>query len=79
VLFVGNLTRKIYNNMRREAAAVRIQKHVRRYQAQKSYTQLRLSAGVIQAGLRAMDARNEFRFRRQTKAAIIIQVCHFLL
>jgi len=72
-LWRGNLTRKIYNNMRREAAAVRIQKHVRRYQAQKSYTQLRLSAGVIQAGLRAMDARNEFRFRRQTKAAIIIQ------
>lgn len=59
--------------MRREAAALRIQKHVRRYQAQKSYMQLQLSAIVIQAGLRAMDARNEFWFRRKTKAAIIIQ------
>jgi myosin-5 len=57
--------------MRREAAAVRIQKHVCRYQAQKSYKQLRLLAGVIQAGLRAMDACNEFQLRRQNKAAIL--------
>ena len=34
MLFVGNLTRKFYNNMRREVAAV--QKHVRRYKAQKA-------------------------------------------
>ena len=35
MLFVGNLTRKLYKNMRREAAAIRIQKHVRRHKAQK--------------------------------------------
>ena len=36
MLLVGNLTRKLYNNMRRDAAAVQIQKHVRRYKAQKA-------------------------------------------
>ena len=36
VLFVGNLTHNIYNNMRREAAAAQIQKHVHRYKAQKA-------------------------------------------
>ncbi|XP_057868018.2 myosin-9 isoform X2 [Cryptomeria japonica] len=72
-LWRGNQARELFKNMRREAAAIRIQKYVRRYQAHKAYTQLRLSAIVIQAGLRAMAARNEFRFRSQTKASIIIQ------
>ena len=36
MLFVGNLTRKIYNNMRREATTVWIQKHMRRYKALKA-------------------------------------------
>lgn len=34
----------------------------------------RQSAITLQTGLRAMTAHNEFRFRKQTKAAIIIQV-----
>lgn len=33
-----------------------------------------LSAIKLQTGLRAMTARNEFRLRKKTKAAIIIQV-----
>ncbi|GLJ44110.1 hypothetical protein SUGI_0919840 [Cryptomeria japonica] len=72
-LWRGKLACKLYEQMRREAAAVRIQKNMRGHHARKAYTQLRLSAIVVQAGLRAMAARNEFRFRRQTKAAIIIQ------
>ncbi|KAH7651946.1 Non-specific serine/threonine protein kinase protein [Dioscorea alata] len=75
----GRLARKLYEHMRREAAAVKIQKNERRYFARKSYSTLRSSAIALQTGLRAMTARDEFRFRKRTKAAIIIQAywrCH---
>lgn len=42
--------------------------------ARKVYIELCSSAVSIQTGMRGMTARNELRFRRQTKAAIIIQV-----
>lgn len=60
--------------MRREDASIRIQKYARAHAARKSYTTLRASAIVIQTGLRAMAARNEYRRRRRTKASIMIQV-----
>lgn len=60
--------------MREEAAAVCIQKNVRRWQAQKSYQKSRKSAIIIQSGARGMAARKEYRLRRQTKAGITIQV-----
>lgn len=60
--------------MRREAAAIKIEKNLRKYHAKKKYTSLRVSVLVLQSGLRAMTARNEFRFRKQTKAATLIQV-----
>ncbi|XP_043718546.1 myosin-17-like [Telopea speciosissima] len=69
----GKLARKMYEYLRREAAAVKIQKIFRRYVARKSYIALQMSATTLQTSLRAMAARNEFRFRKQTKAAIIIQ------
>ncbi|XP_068634511.1 myosin-17-like isoform X2 [Aristolochia californica] len=69
----GRLACKMYEHLRREAAAVKIQRNLRRHLAQKSYSNLRLSAITLQTGLRAMIARNEFRFRKQTKAATIIQ------
>ncbi|XP_021901980.1 myosin-17-like [Carica papaya] len=75
----GKLACKLYEEMRREAAAVKIQKIFRQYIARKSYTAVLLSAITLQTGLRAMTARNEFRFRKQTRAAIIIQArlrCH---
>ncbi|KAF4373372.1 hypothetical protein F8388_026203, partial [Cannabis sativa] len=75
----GRLACKIFENMRREAAAVKIQKNLRRYHARKSYKSLHVSVLVLQTGLRAMAARKEFRFRKQTKAAILIQTrwrCH---
>ncbi|KAF7837931.1 myosin-17 [Senna tora] len=71
--FVGILARKLYEQLRRETAALKIQKNFRRYIARKSYLTVRSSAITIQTGLRAMKARNECRFRRQTKAAILIQ------
>ncbi|XP_062084436.1 myosin-9 [Humulus lupulus] len=75
----GRLACKVFENMRREAAAVKIQKNLRRYHARKSYKSLHVSVLVLQTGLRAMAARKQFRFRKQTKAAIIIQTrwrCH---
>lgn len=64
--------------MRREAAAVKIQKNIRRHEARKTFNKLRVSVLVLQTGLRAMAAHREFRFRKQTKAAIVIQVILFL-
>ncbi|KAF7148962.1 hypothetical protein RHSIM_Rhsim03G0230800 [Rhododendron simsii] len=64
---------KLYEQLRREAAALKIQKHFRRHIVRKSYVTVRSSAITLQTGLRAMTAHNEFRFRKQSKAAIIIQ------
>lgn len=75
----GRLACKRYELMRREAAAKKIQKNLRRYLARKSYNLQRASAITVQTGLRTMTARNEFRFRKQTKAAIIIEVRFLIL
>ncbi|KAK5792514.1 hypothetical protein PVK06_033629 [Gossypium arboreum] len=69
----GNMARKIYDELRREAGALNIQKNLRRHIDRKSYLTMRKSAILLQTGLRSMTARNEFRFRKQTKAAITIQ------
>ncbi|PON39406.1 Myosin [Parasponia andersonii] len=69
----GIFARKLYEQLRREAAAIQIQKNFRLYTSRKSYLTVRLSAIILQTGLRAMTARDEFRFRKQTKAAILIQ------
>lgn len=62
--------------MRREAASIRIQKHVRASSARNSYIKLKAAAIAIQTGMRAMAARNEFRNRRRNKAATILQVSY---
>ncbi|XP_044485925.1 myosin-17-like isoform X2 [Mangifera indica] len=75
----GEMARKLYEQLRREAAALKIQKNFRLYIARTSYLTVRLAVITLQTGLRAMVAHNEFRFRKQTKAAIIIQAhwrCH---
>ncbi|XP_019173450.1 PREDICTED: myosin-17-like isoform X4 [Ipomoea nil] len=66
---------KLYEQLRREAAAIKIQKSFRCFVAWKSYSTLRHSAITLQTGMRAMVARDEFRFRKQTKASIKIQAC----
>lgn len=70
----GELARRIYEGMRREASSVMIQRDWRMHVARKAYKELYSSAVSIQTGMRGMAARSELRFRRQTKAAIIIQV-----
>jgi len=42
--------------------------------ARKAYKDLYTSAVSIQTGMQGMAARSELHFRRQTKAAIAIQV-----
>uniref|UniRef100_A0A2P2MP27 Myosin-17-like n=1 Tax=Rhizophora mucronata TaxID=61149 RepID=A0A2P2MP27_RHIMU len=69
----GVSARKLFEQLRQEAAALKIQKNFRQYTSQKSYENICRSAIMLQTGLRAMTARNEFRFRKQTKAATIIQ------
>uniref|UniRef100_A0A6M2F8R2 Myosin motor domain-containing protein n=1 Tax=Populus davidiana TaxID=266767 RepID=A0A6M2F8R2_9ROSI len=75
----GNVSRKLYEQLRREAAALKIEKNFRLCIARKSYLRVKSSAITLQTGLRAMTARKEFRFRKQTKATTIIQAhwrCH---
>lgn len=60
--------------MRREAASMRIQKHCRLYLARNAYKNLCSSAVSLQSGVRGMAARNELKFKKQKRAAIIIQV-----
>lgn len=74
VPIVGQLARQVYETMRREASCLRIQRDLRMYFARKAYKDMCTSAVSIQTGMRGMAARNELRFRRQTRAAIIIQV-----
>ena len=78
-MITGKLACKLFKNLKREAAAVKIQKSARRFHARKTYKKLQASVLYVQTGLRAMAARNEFRFRKQTKAAIIIQVPYLYL
>ncbi|KAJ0014889.1 hypothetical protein Pint_20440 [Pistacia integerrima] len=75
----GRLACKVFDGMKKEAAALKIQKNLRRYGARKAYKKLHLSALVLQTGLRAMAAHKEFRYKKQTKASVIIQArwrCH---
>lgn len=73
----GRLAGKIYDGMKRQAAAVKIQKNTRRHEARKAYCTLRVSVLVLQTGLRAREAHKRFTYRRQTKAATVIQVSFF--
>lgn len=70
----GYLARSVYEGMRREAAALKIQRNLLMFLARKAYTEIFSAAVSVQAGMRGMVARKELCFRRQTKAAIIIQV-----
>lgn len=74
IVVTGELARRVYEGLRREAACLKIQTDMRMHLARKGYKELCSAAISVQTGMRGMAARNEVRFRRQTKAAIIIQV-----
>lgn len=73
-LLLGLSACKLYEQLRREAAALKIQKNFRSHVSKTSYVAVQKAAVTLQAGLRAMKARDEFRYRKQSKAAIAIQV-----
>ncbi|KAK3165261.1 hypothetical protein QOZ80_1AG0030990 [Eleusine coracana subsp. coracana] len=75
----ARLACKLYEFLRQQEAALKIQKNTRWFFAWKTYCQQRSAAITLQTGLRAMAARNEFNFRKQNKASIHIQSrwrCH---
>lgn len=74
LILKGENARKVYKDLRREAASLKLQTYYRMYYVQKNYKQLVSSAIAVQSGLRGMVARKELLFRRQRKASIIIQV-----
>ncbi|CAA7050109.1 unnamed protein product [Microthlaspi erraticum] len=69
----GQLSRCLFERLRREAAVLEIQRDIRMHLARKSYKELHFAAVFIQSGIRGMASRDELRFQRQNKAAIIIQ------
>ncbi|KAG4981947.1 hypothetical protein JHK87_026696 [Glycine soja] len=69
----GELARRSYYHMKREAGAVRIQKYMRGTLARKWYTEIKISAIVLQTGFRAVAACNKFRYRKQISASTTIQ------
>ncbi|GJP38325.1 hypothetical protein CLOM_g22778 [Closterium sp. NIES-68] len=72
-LWRGHKARLQYESIRRNGAAVRLQKHVRRFVAQSKYRRTRRAAVVVQSGVRGMAARKQARELRQNKAAVKIQ------
>jgi len=78
MLFTGQLARQVYEGLRKEASSLIIQRCFRMHIARKAYKELYGSAISIQTGMRGMAARCELRFRKQTSAAIIIQVENIL-
>lgn len=50
---------------------MKIQKSGRRKSASRKYTNIRSSAIVVQTGIRAMVARNEFRSKMEIRSAAI--------
>ncbi|XP_021307574.1 myosin-6 isoform X1 [Sorghum bicolor] len=69
----GTIARRCYENLRREAASLKMQTYYRMHYARKNYVEICSAATNIQSGLRGMGARIKLRLKRQTKAAVIIQ------
>ena len=73
-VFKGTIARRCYENLRREAASLKMQTRYRMHYARKNYVEICSAATNIQSGLCGMGARIKLRLKRQTKAAVIIQV-----
>jgi len=77
MVITGQLARQVYEGLRREASSLMIQTFFRMHVARKAYKESYSSAVSLQTGMRGMAARSELRFRKQTRAAIVIQVENF--
>lgn len=69
----GHLGRVLYEEKRREAAAIMVQKTVRMWRLRRSFQSMRRAAILVQACVRAFFLRQERRRKLRTDAAIRIQ------
>ncbi|KAL8092604.1 hypothetical protein AgCh_034752 [Apium graveolens] len=69
----GKLACKLYGNMRREAASIKIQTKLKGHHQKMSYNKLKISVVVIQTGIRAMASHKKFRNKKEHTAATMIQ------
>uniref|UniRef100_A0A0D9VLR8 Myosin motor domain-containing protein n=1 Tax=Leersia perrieri TaxID=77586 RepID=A0A0D9VLR8_9ORYZ len=69
----GCLARKMYMVRRETAAAIIVQKYVRRWRLHRTYQQARSAALLIQSCIRGFIARRYFSVIREQKAALVIQ------
>lgn len=70
----GCLAREVYAAKRETAAAVSIQKYVRRWLLSCAYMKLCSAAIVIQSNVRGFTIRQRFLQGKRHKAATLIQV-----
>jgi myosin-5 len=71
----GCLARKKYMVKRETAAAIIVQKYVRRWRLHRTYQQSHSAALLIQSCIRGFIARHYFSVIKEQKAALVIQVC----
>ncbi|CAN0918399.1 XI-I [Linum grandiflorum] len=69
----GSIARKTYSQKRRTAAAITVQKWVRRWQMQNAYLKVFSAAVVIQSSICGYLSRQRFRNERRNMAASLIQ------
>ncbi|KAH9805030.1 Myosin-15 [Citrus sinensis] len=72
----GCLARKLYGVKRETAAAISLQKYVRRWLSRHAFLKLSLAAIVIQSNIRGFSIRERFLHRKRHKAATVIQVAN---
>jgi myosin-5 len=70
----GCLARKAYAAKREAAAAISIQKYVRRWLLRCAYMKLCSAAIIIQSNIRGFSIRQRFLHAKKHKAATLIQV-----
>ncbi|XP_052169073.1 protein OPAQUE1-like [Oryza glaberrima] len=72
----GCLARKMYMVKREMAAAIIVQKYVRRWRLHRTYQQAHSAALLIQSCIRGFIARRYFSVIREQRAALVIQAAN---
>lgn len=73
-MFEGFLARALYAVKRETAAAIFIQKHVRRWLLRHAYVELYSAVVTLQSNIRGFSTRQRFVHGKKHKAATLIQV-----
>jgi len=70
----GCLARIVYSTRRQAAAALLIQKHVRKWLLHRAFLQIRSAVLIIQSTVRGFSVRQKLMRLKEDRAAILIQV-----